>query len=35
MFGYMTEIDKVEILITQDIEAEGEFCIYTMSTLFS
>lgn len=24
MFGYMTEIDKVEILETQEIEAKGE-----------
>ncbi|XP_035210341.1 protein archease-like isoform X1 [Stegodyphus dumicola] len=24
MFGYMTEIDKVEILMSQDIEAEGD-----------
>ncbi|XP_054717962.1 protein archease-like [Uloborus diversus] len=23
MFGYMTEIDKVDVLMTQDIEAEG------------
>ncbi|XP_013790117.1 protein archease-like [Limulus polyphemus] len=24
MFGYMTEIDKVDILMTKDIEAESE-----------
>ncbi|CAN7945959.1 unnamed protein product [Ixodes pacificus] len=27
MFGYMTEIDKVDIRMTQDIDAEGAFIL--------
>jgi len=34
MFGYMTEIDTVEMIDTQEIEADGKCSVLNMHSLF-